>query len=124
MTTGSARPTRSSAAAFATDIACVLLFCTLGRRNHSEAMNLAGVAETAWPFLAGLTAAWLLIRGWRRPTAVRPTGIAVWVGCVAIGMALRAITGAGIALSFVLVATLFTGVLLLGWRAALRRFAG
>jgi len=109
---------RTAALAFAVDAACILLFCAVGRRNHDEAMTLAGVARTSWPFLAGLTGGWLISRGWRRPTAVRPTGLTVWASTVAIGMALRAATGAGTALSFVVVATVSTAVLLLGWRAA------
>jgi hypothetical protein len=128
MTTRSAEPsaatTRTAALAFAADAACVLLFCTVGRRNHAEAVTLAGVAETAWPFLAGLTASWLLYRAWRQPTAVRPTGVTLWLGTIGIGMVLRAGIGAGVALSFVLVATLVTGVLLLGWRAAVTALAG
>ena len=128
MTTGSPEPgattARTAALAFAADVACVLLFCTVGRRNHNEAVTLSGIAETAWPFLAGLTAAWLLYRAWREPTAVHPTGVNLWLSTVAIGMGLRAGTGAGIALSFVLVATVVTGVLLVGWRAIVRTGVG
>jgi len=108
---------RSAVPAFAADVACVLIFVTLGRRNHSEAVTVAGVAHTAGPFLFGLVIAWLQCRAWRRPTAVRPTGLTVWVGTVAIGMAVRAAFGGGVAVSFVLVATLVTGALLVGWRA-------
>ncbi len=46
-----------------------------------------------------------------------PTGIVVWVMTVAVGMVLRAVTGQGTAGSFIVVATLSTAVLLLGWRA-------
>lgn len=108
---------RTAALAFAADVFCILLFVTIGRRNHAEGVTVAGVAQTAWPFLAGLVAAWLVYRAWRRPTAIRPTGVNVWLTTIAIGMGLRAGVGAGIALSFILVATTVTGVLLLGWRA-------
>lgn len=120
-TTRTSAPTKTAALAYAADTACVVLFCTIGRRNHAEAVTLAGVAETAWPFLAGLTVAWLLSRAWRQPTAVWPTGVVLWLGTIAIGMGLRAVTGAGIAASFILVATAVTGALLLGWRAAAGR---
>lgn len=116
MTTTSAGH-RPAALSFTADAACILLFCALGRRNHAEAMTLAGLGRTSWPFLVGMTAAWLIIRGWRRPTAVRPTGLAVWLGTIAVGMGLRAVNGAGTAPSFVLVATGVTGALLLSWRA-------
>lgn len=110
--------TRNPAFAFAADAAAILLFCALGRRNHDEGVTLGGVLWTAWPFLAGLILAWVIFRAWRRPTTIRPTGVAVWLSSVAIGMGLRAGIGEGIAPSFILVATLVTGLLLLGWRAA------
>jgi peptidoglycan/LPS O-acetylase OafA/YrhL len=107
---------RSSAAAALADIVGVLLFCAIGRRSHAEGLTVAGVAETAWPFLVGAAVGWLLSRAWRRPTAVVPTGVAVWVCTVAVGMLLRKATSAGVAFSFVIVASAATAVLLLGWR--------
>jgi hypothetical protein len=98
------------------DVIGVLLFCAIGRRSHAEGLTLAGVAETAWPFLAGTVVGWLLIRGWRRPTSIVPTGVVVWVCTVAVGMLLRKATSAGVAFSFVVVASAATAVLLLGWR--------
>lgn len=99
------------------DIACVLLFCAIGRRSHAEGITLDGVAQTAWPFLSGTAAGWLLSRGWRRPTALVPTGVTVWVVTVIVGMLLRKASSQGVATSFVVVASLVTAVLLLGWRA-------
>jgi peptidoglycan/LPS O-acetylase OafA/YrhL len=104
--------------ALAADLACVIAFAAVGRRNHAEGLTITGLAETAWPFLTGTLVGWLAGRGWRRPTAVVPTGVAVWLCTVVVGMALRKATGAGIALSFVAVATAATALLLLGWRAA------
>lgn len=109
--------TRSAVLAFTADVLCVLLFVAVGRRNHAEGVTVAGIAETAWPFLAGIAAGWLLSRGWRHPAALKPTGLIVWISTVVVGMLLRVITGAGIAVSFIVVATLVTGALLLGWRA-------
>jgi hypothetical protein len=99
------------------DIVCVLVFCTIGRRSHAEGLTAAGIAQTAWPFLAGTAAGWLLIRGWRRPFTVMPTGVAVWVCTVVGGMLLRKATSAGVQTSFVVVASIVTAVLLLGWRS-------
>jgi hypothetical protein len=101
------------------DIACVLVFCAVGRRSHDEGLNVAGIAMTAWPFLSGTGVGWLAARGWRRPTAVVPTGVVVWLCTVAVGMLLRKVTSAGVAASFVVVASTVTALLLLGWRAAL-----
>ncbi|MGV0798586.1 DUF3054 domain-containing protein, partial [Mycolicibacterium elephantis] len=95
---------------------CVVVFCTLGRRSHAEGLNLAGIAETAWPFLSGAAVGWLVSRGWRSPVALVPTGVVVWVCTIAVGMLLRKLTGAGIAPSFIVVASISTAVLLLGWR--------
>jgi hypothetical protein len=100
------------------DVVCVIVFCTIGRRSHAEGITVAGVAETAWPFLAGTAIGWLAARAWRHPTTLAPTGIVVWLSTVVIGMALRKATSAGTALSFVVVASLVTAILLLGWRAA------
>ena len=117
-------PTRSRrglvAAAVLLDAACILAFCAIGRRNHGEGVTVAGVAETAWPFLVGMTVGWLTSRGWRAPTALRPTGMWVWADTIAVGMGIRLGIGAGIAWSFILVATAVTGVLLLGWRGLAR----
>lgn len=103
---------------FAVDVVGVLVFCAVGRRSHDEGLNITGVAATAWPFLAGTALGWLGARGWRRPTAVAPTGVVVWLSTVAVGMLLRKATSAGVAASFVVVATTVTALLLLGWRVA------
>jgi hypothetical protein len=100
------------------DVLGVLVFCALGRRSHDEGLSVAGVATTAWPFLTGTVIGWLASRGWRRPTAIVPTGVVVWLCTVAIGMVLRKASSAGVAASFVVVAATVTAVLLLGWRAA------
>jgi hypothetical protein len=115
---------RNSALAALADVVGVLLFCAVGRRSHEEGLTVSGVADTAWPFLVGTALGWLLSRAWRRPTAVAPTGLVVWLCTVAVGMLLRRATSAGTAVSFIVVATAATAVMLLGWRvvvAALRR---
>jgi peptidoglycan/LPS O-acetylase OafA/YrhL len=118
MPIASSERTRPALVALATDVVCVVVFCTIGRRSHAEGLTLTGVAETAWPFLAGTGVGWLLARGWRRPQALVPTGVVVWVCTVAVGMLLRKATSQGVTPSFVVVASLATGLLLLGWRAA------
>ncbi len=96
----------------------MLVFCALGRRSHDEGLNLTGIATTAWPFLTGTAVGWLAARGWRRPTALAPTGVVVWLSTVVVGMVLRKATSAGVTASFVVVATAVTALLLLGWRVA------
>jgi hypothetical protein len=109
----------------ATDVIGVLVFCAVGRRSHAEGLSITGVASTAWPFVTGTVIGWLASRGWRRPTAVVPTGVVVWLCTVVVGMLLRKASSAGVAASFVVVASTVTAALLLGWRVgvglALRR---
>jgi peptidoglycan/LPS O-acetylase OafA/YrhL len=107
-------------AAAVADLAAVVVFVAIGRRSHDESSALLGLASTAWPFLTGALLGWLLSRGWRAPAALAPTGLAVWLGCVAGGMVLRAVAGQGVAGSFVVVATVVLAVLLLGWRVVVR----
>lgn len=117
------RVERTAAVALIADAACILVFCTIGRRSHAEGLTVAGVIETAWPFLAGTGAGWLAVRAWRQPTAMAPQGIVIWLSTVVIGMLLRRATSQGTAVSFVVVATLSTAILLLGWRLAARLLA-
>jgi hypothetical protein len=99
------------------DAALIFLFAAIGRHSHAETGALLGVVTTAWPFLAGMAAGWLVsLLAFRRvPLEVRD-GIHVWVCTVAIGMVLRSATHAGTAFLFIVVATLVLGVMLLGWR--------
>lgn len=106
--------------ALALDTASVVLFVAVGRRNHDEETGLAGVFATAAPFLIGLAAgwaiAWFVVSAGRRPTSIR-TGLVIWPTTVAIGMLLRrTVFQDGTATSFVVVATVVLGTLLVGWR--------
>ena len=104
--------------AFAVDLLCVAVFCTIGRRSHAEGLSIAGIAETAWPFLTGTVVGWLFSRGWQRPMSLAPAGSVVWAAPVVVGVLRRGATDQGTATSFIVVASLTTAVLLLGWRAA------
>ena len=107
------------------DVAAVLVFVVIGRASHHDGRTLhTGVASTAWPFLAGLAAPWLVARGWRRPAALVPSWVAAWLGTVAVGMVLRVVAGQGTAVSFIIVALCFLGLFLLGWRLLARLFSG
>jgi len=118
--------TRPAVLALAGDIVCVVVFCALGRRSHAEGLTLAGIVETTWPFLSGTALGWVVSRGWRAPTALVPTGVIVWIATVVVGMLLRKASSQGVATSFVIVASVVTALLLLGWRgvAALVRRRG
>jgi hypothetical protein len=116
--TSKGRLARHTVIALLADIGCVIVFCAVGRRSHAEGLTVAGIAQTAWPFLSGTAVGWLLIGPRRRPFTVIPTGTVVWICTVAVGMVLRKVTSAGVATSFVVVASITTAVLLLGWRGA------
>ena len=98
------------------DVCCVLAFVIIGRASHTQGESLAGIASTSWPFLCGLAAGWVAVRAWRRPLALRPAGVAAWLGTVALGMILRVVSGQGTAVAFIFVALAFLGLFLLGWR--------
>ena len=106
--------------AVALDVACVLVFVIIGRASHTKGEGLAGIASTAWPFLAGLAVGWLAARGWRRPLAISPEGLAIWLCTVALGMILRVVSGQGTAVAFIVVALAFLALFLLGWRLLAR----
>jgi hypothetical protein len=105
------------------DCCCVLLFVVIGRASHAKGESLAGIASTAWPFLAGLAGGWLGLlgsRAWRRPLGLFPAGVGAWAGTVALGMVFRVVSGQGTAFAFILVALAFLGLFLLGWRLLVR----
>ncbi|HXF20822.1 MAG TPA: DUF3054 domain-containing protein [Streptosporangiaceae bacterium] len=108
------------AASAGADFCCVLVFVAIGRANHHDGGGLAGFWDTLWPFAAGLVIGLLVTRFWRRPTALLPTGVGVWLSTVAAGMILRVLAGQGTALAFILVTLVFLGLFQLGWRLAWR----
>jgi hypothetical protein len=108
--------------AAAADVGVVLLFVAIGRRSHDEdASAVTGALNVAAPFLIALVVAWLIGRVWLRPFAWR-SGVVVWIAAVAAGVLLRRfVFDRSTATGFVVVATIFLGVLLNGWRALARR---
>ncbi len=106
---------RSIALALVLDVVLVVAFAAIGRASHDSDVWL-GLWQTAWPFLAGLALGWLVTLAWRAPLAPVGTGVGVWAVTVAGGMLLRAVTGQGIALPFIIVASVTLLVALVGWR--------
>lgn len=101
------------------DALLVLVFVLIGRRSHDESDALLGLLTTLWPFLAAAAVGWLVSLGWRRPFALVPTGVVVWVSTVVVGMLLRLASGQGVQPSFVVVTAVVLAVFLVGWRAVL-----
>jgi len=98
------------------DTAAVVLFVAIGKREHEQDTAASGLIETAAPFLIALLVAWVVLRVWNRPTAWQ-TGVGVWAIVVAGGMLLRRfVFDDGTATAFVIVATCFLALTLVGWR--------
>lgn len=110
------RPSPASSAVLAgiVDVVLVTAFVLIGRASHSE--GPLGTLVTLWPFLAGLAVGWLGARAWRTPFRVRWTGATVWAATVVVGLLLRLVSGQGVQIGFVVVATIVLAVFLLGWR--------
>jgi hypothetical protein len=110
-----ARPTGVAAGL---DVLAVLVFVAIGRRSHDEGSAIGEFVKTAAPLAIALVAGWLLARAWRSPLTIS-TGAVIWMTTVALGMLVRRfVFDRGTAVSFVIVATVFLGLCLVGWRAA------
>ncbi|HSP28905.1 MAG TPA: DUF3054 domain-containing protein [Ilumatobacteraceae bacterium] len=100
------------------DTFSVVLFVAVGRREHDRDSAIAGLIDTAAPFVIALALAWLVLRAWRRPTDWR-IGAGICAITVTAGMLLRNLVfDDGTATSFIIVTTLFLTLFLVGWRVA------
>jgi Protein of unknown function (DUF3054) len=116
MASDSRSPLLPAAAAAVIDAGLILLFAAIGRDTHQRGESLAGVLGTAWPFLAGAAAGWLIARAWRAPLAAWPAGVVVWISALVGGMLLRVASGHTAAFAFIVVALLTLAVFLIGYR--------
>ena len=101
------------------DLVLTLIFTIIGRASHGEPLSLAGIVETAWPFLTAvivgsLLAQWAGGPWWRQ-------GLIVWPVTVALGLILRVASGRTAAFGFIVVTTVVLALFLLGWRFVVRR---
>ena len=111
---------RRAGVALALDVLAVLVFVAIGRRSHDEGSAISEFATTAAPFAIALGAGWLLAQAWRSPLKIT-TGAVIWVTTVVLGMlGRRFVFDRGTAVSFMIVATVFLGLCLVGWRAVVR----
>lgn len=103
------------------DLVAIAVFALLARMAHQSddmPLNFGGWFSTVWPFWIGLAISWVLIlaRKWNG-FLLRPAGLSAWVITVLTGLVIwTARNGAIPHWSFILVATTFSGVLMLGWR--------
>src|SRR5690606_5488267 len=76
------------------DIAFVVLFVVIGRRNHEDGFALPGLLLAIIPFLVGLVTGWGLIR-WRSSAWPRRVahGVTLAIVVVVVGMIVRVLMG-------------------------------
>jgi hypothetical protein len=110
---------------WAGDAAVIMLFAAIGRGSHAELDGLYGVISTSWPFLG----AWYVMAPIANcygseavgtdPKAAATAATRGWVLATPVALILRGVAkGAVPPLPFVVVASVATGVLLIGWRTA------
>lgn len=118
-------PARTAVASFIADAVLTVLFVAIGRSTHHGAVFgpwARDLFSTAWPFLVAFVAGWVLLRSWQRPTALLRVGVPLWLITVVGGLSLRAVTGEGLALPFILVAATTLLTFLVGWRVLFLAF--
>lgn len=108
---------RQVAIAAAIDVVSIVVFVAIGRKSHDEGGSvLTQTAKVAAPFLIALAAGWVAARAWKAPTALA-TGVIIWLVTIVLGMVLRKVLfDGGTALPFIIVASAFTLLFLVGWR--------
>ena len=106
------------------DVAVIVVFVAIGREEHNSGNSIAGVLETASPFLIALAIGWLATRAWHNPTGIG-RGLGIWLVTISAGMNLRHyVFDDGTATAFILVASAFTLAGLVGWRTVTGRTLG
>ncbi|WP_460800634.1 DUF3054 domain-containing protein [Microbacterium sp. GXF6406] len=103
------------------DLVSVLAFCMIGRRSHAEGVltDLPGLANTIWPFLVALLVAHAVVILTRGGASRVLPGIVIWAITVVGGLLLRAVSGQGTAVPFMIVTVLVLALFLIGWRLIL-----
>lgn len=107
---------------FLLDVIAIFLFAVFARMAHkAEPFTFINILDTWWPFLIGVILGWVLLRFITSPPASFAAGSIVWVCSVVCGLGIWAGNNGRVPhISFIIVATVMSGLLLLGWRGAAR----
>jgi hypothetical protein len=114
---------RTALRALLFDAICVLLMVVIGTRNHETDTGITGILFVAAPFWIATLVAHVapLLQSAKKAA---PQAVVVWGYTILMGMLLRNLVfDRGTAPAFVIVATIFLGVTMFGWRALLARRA-
>ncbi|OFM59863.1 hypothetical protein HMPREF2678_05120 [Corynebacterium sp. HMSC058E07] len=129
---------RSPVMALSFDVLAVLLFALLARIAHNTPempLSFTGWLDTSWPFPIGVAIVWALLWiGVVRPRKSAQvtgadgfsgfefsTGAMVWITNVIVGLGIWGIRHGEVPhWSFMIVATVMSGLLLFGWRGMFR----
>ena len=114
---------RTALRALLFDALCVLLMVVIGTRNHKTDTGISGILFVAAPFWIAMSLAHLapLLQ---RKNRKEQNAYMVWGYTVVMGMVLRnMIFNRGTAAAFIIVATVFLGITMFGWRALVARRA-
>jgi hypothetical protein len=103
------------------DVICLLIFASIGRANHGEALTVGGAVQTALPFLLGWFAVAPFTGGLnplRKDQGLLSSTALRWVFGIPLGIAFRSVSRGYIPeTSFIIVSLAATAVLLGSWRA-------
>ncbi len=104
------------------DALAIALFALLARMAHqSEEMpfTFAGWLSTLWPFLLGVVLAWVVIAALKWDgVRIVPAGLSAWIITAVTGLAIWGLNNGSVPhWSFIIVASVMSGLLMLGWRA-------
>lgn len=100
-------------------IAAFALFARIAHQTEDMPLNFAGWLSTLWPFLLGVALSWAVIAAAKWDGArLAPAGVSAWLITVVMGLGIWTVrNGEFPHWSFILVATIMSALLMLGWRA-------
>lgn len=106
-------PTSTAIALDAVAIALFALFARIAHQTEEMPLNFVGWLSTLWPFLLGVGLAWAVALF----VIKQAKGWVIWLITVATGLIIWAIRNQQIPhWSFIIVASVMSALLMLGWR--------
>ncbi|MDO5453881.1 MAG: DUF3054 domain-containing protein [Corynebacterium sp.] len=112
----------SRPSAILADVVAIAVFALLARMAHQSddmPFTFGGWLSTLWPFLIGVAVAWVVIAAAKWDGAkLHPAGWVAWLIVVVVGLSIWGIRNQAFPhWSFIIVASVMSVILMLGWRA-------